>query len=111
MLPGGPLSRRQMKNLKVCSGSEHPHEAQQPVIDDFANQNPKNTRRLDMVAENNLEILDIETQEAANGHPEKESQPLYTKRRSTILVVLMLPVREKMLLQGCGSSRAAERLQ
>ncbi|MEC7928609.1 MAG: 50S ribosomal protein L13 [Pseudomonadota bacterium] len=45
MLPGGPLSRRQLKNLKVYPGSEHPHQAQQPVIDDFASQNLKNTRR------------------------------------------------------------------
>ena len=54
MLPGGPLSRRQLKNLKVYSGSEHPHQAQQPVIDDFANQNQKMQGELDMVAENNL---------------------------------------------------------
>ena len=33
-----------------------------------------------MVAENNLEILDIETQEAANGHPEKESTVVYEKK-------------------------------
>ncbi len=45
MLPGGPLSRKQMKNLKVYAGSAHPHEAQQPIIDSFANQNPKNIRR------------------------------------------------------------------
>ena len=45
MLPGGPLSRKQMKNLKVYAGKDHPHEAQKPKIDDFAQQNPKNTRR------------------------------------------------------------------
>ena len=68
MLPGGPLSRRQLKNLKVYSGSEHPHQAQQPVIDDFANQNPKIQGELDMVAENNLETLDTENPETANGY-------------------------------------------
>ena len=30
MLPGGPLSRRQMTHLRVYAGAEHPHEAQQP---------------------------------------------------------------------------------
>lgn len=44
MLPGGPLSRRQMKNLKVYAGTEHPHEAQQPEKIDVASLNSKNTR-------------------------------------------------------------------
>lgn len=30
MLPKGPLGRKMLKKLKVYSGSEHPHEAQQP---------------------------------------------------------------------------------
>src|SRR5688500_13609177 len=30
MLPGGPLSRRQMGNLRVYGGAEHPHAAQNP---------------------------------------------------------------------------------
>jgi large subunit ribosomal protein L13 len=30
MIPRGPLGRRQMKNLRVYAGAEHPHEAQQP---------------------------------------------------------------------------------
>ena len=45
MLPGGPLSRRQMSNLKVYAGPNHPHEAQQPVPLDVAALNNKNTRR------------------------------------------------------------------
>ena len=44
MMPGGPLCRRQMKNLYVYAGSEHKHEAQQPVLVDFAARNPKNKR-------------------------------------------------------------------
>ncbi|MEO0547308.1 MAG: 50S ribosomal protein L13 [Pseudomonadota bacterium] len=44
MMPGGPLSRRQMKNLYVYAGSEHKHEAQQPVLVDFAARNAKNKR-------------------------------------------------------------------
>ena len=44
MLPGGPLSRAQLKNLRVYPGAEHPHEAQQPAVFDFASRNPKNKR-------------------------------------------------------------------
>ena len=44
MLPGGPLSRKQMGNLRVYAGTEHPHAAQEPVILDVAGMNPKNTR-------------------------------------------------------------------
>jgi large subunit ribosomal protein L13 len=47
MMPGGPLSRRQMKNLKIYAGPEHPHEAQQPQQLDVAALNPKNTGRKD----------------------------------------------------------------
>ncbi|MGA8943668.1 MAG: 50S ribosomal protein L13 [Thermoactinomyces sp.] len=31
MLPKGKLGRQQFKKLKVYAGSEHPHQAQQPV--------------------------------------------------------------------------------
>ena len=44
MLPGGPLSRQQMTNLRVYAGSEHPHDAQAPEILDVASRNNKNTR-------------------------------------------------------------------
>jgi len=44
MLPGGPLSRQQMTNLRVYAGGEHPHEAQNPEVLDVASMNPKNTR-------------------------------------------------------------------
>jgi large subunit ribosomal protein L13 len=45
MLPGGPLSRAQMKNLRIYAGTEHPHEAQNPEKIDFARANVKNTLR------------------------------------------------------------------
>ena len=45
MMPGGPLSRTQLKNLKVYAGTEHPHEAQQPEVLDVAAMNSKNVRR------------------------------------------------------------------
>ena len=44
MLPGGPLSRKQMTNLRVYSGAEHPHEAQSPEVLDVKSMNKKNTR-------------------------------------------------------------------
>ena len=44
MVPRGPLGRRQMKNLRVYAGSNHPHEAQQPAVLDVAKLNSKNTR-------------------------------------------------------------------
>lgn len=44
MMPGGPLSRRQLGNLRVYSGSEHPHAAQNPEVLDVASMNSKNTR-------------------------------------------------------------------
>jgi len=44
MVPRGPLGRKQMKNLKVYAGAEHPHEAQNPVLLDVAALNPKNAR-------------------------------------------------------------------
>jgi large subunit ribosomal protein L13 len=44
MVPRGPLGRRQMKNLRVYAGANHPHEAQQPTVLDVAKLNIKNTR-------------------------------------------------------------------
>lgn len=44
MIPEGPLGRKQMKNLKVYVGGNHPHEAQAPKVVDVAGMNPKNKR-------------------------------------------------------------------
>ncbi|MEM9750357.1 MAG: 50S ribosomal protein L13 [Pseudomonadota bacterium] len=44
MMPGGPLTRRQLTNLRVYAGAEHPHEAQQPAPLDVRSMNKKNTR-------------------------------------------------------------------
>jgi len=44
MLPGGPLSRKQMTNLRVYAGAAHPHEAQEPAVLDVKSMNSKNTR-------------------------------------------------------------------
>ena len=45
MMPGGPLSRQQMKHLHVYSGADHPHEAQKPEKLDIGTMNPKNKLR------------------------------------------------------------------
>jgi len=44
MIPRGPLGRRQMKNLRVYAGTEHPHIAQQPEPLDVGALNSKNKR-------------------------------------------------------------------
>jgi large subunit ribosomal protein L13 len=44
MLPGGPLARQQMSNLRVYAGDTHPHAAQQPAALDVASLNSKNVR-------------------------------------------------------------------
>ncbi len=44
MITRGPLGRKQMSNLRVYAGTEHPHEAQQPEMLDVAAMNPKNAR-------------------------------------------------------------------
>ena len=42
MLPGGPLSKKQLSKLKMYKGSNHPHESQNPKIIDFNKMNSKN---------------------------------------------------------------------
>jgi large subunit ribosomal protein L13 len=44
MLPRGPLGRKQLGNLRVYPGAEHPHAAQNPESVDIAAMNRKNTR-------------------------------------------------------------------
>jgi large subunit ribosomal protein L13 len=44
MMPDGPLARRQLKNLRVYAGPDHPHSAQQPAALDVAALNRKNMR-------------------------------------------------------------------
>jgi large subunit ribosomal protein L13 len=44
MMPDGPLARRQLKNLRVYSGAEHPHAAQEPEKVDIGALNRKNKR-------------------------------------------------------------------
>ena len=44
MISRNPLGRRQMKNLHVYKGTDHPHKAQKPEILDVAAMNSKNKR-------------------------------------------------------------------
>lgn len=39
-----PLARKQLTKLRVYSGTDHPHAAQNPQVYDFAAANPKNKR-------------------------------------------------------------------
>ena len=45
MLPGGVLAKNQLKKLKIYSGEEHPHAAQNPQIINLVKMNSKNTVR------------------------------------------------------------------
>ena len=44
MLPRGPLGVKQLSNLRVYKGAEHPHAAQSPTVLDVAALNSKNAR-------------------------------------------------------------------
>lgn len=44
MMPGGPLTRKQLGNLRIYAGESHPHEAQSPEALDVRSMNKKNTR-------------------------------------------------------------------
>ena len=44
MLPRGPLGRKQLGNLRVYKGSEHPHAAQEPTVLDVGVMNTKNVK-------------------------------------------------------------------
>ena len=45
MLPGGVLGRKQLTKLKIYSGSDHPHSAQNPEIIELDKLNSKNISR------------------------------------------------------------------
>ena len=45
MLPGGVLGRKQLTKLKIYSGSEHPHAAQNPKTIELKDLNNKNIVR------------------------------------------------------------------
>ncbi len=44
MVTRNRLGRQILRNLRVYAGPDHPHEAQQPEVLDFAALNPKNKR-------------------------------------------------------------------
>ncbi len=43
MLPSGALAKKQLTKLKIYSGAEHPHSAQNPMMIDLSKLNRKNT--------------------------------------------------------------------
>ena len=46
MLPAGVLGRKQLTKLKIYSGPDHPHAAQNPKLIDLAGLNSKNIARI-----------------------------------------------------------------
>ena len=46
MLPGGSLAKKQLSKLKIYSGENHPHSAQNPVSIDISKLNTKNLARI-----------------------------------------------------------------
>ncbi len=44
MLPEGPLGKKQLSNMRVYAGAEHPHEAQAPEMLNVAAMNSKNVK-------------------------------------------------------------------
>ena len=45
MLPGGVLGRKQLTKVKIYTGEDHPHAAQNPKVLDLAKLNNKNLSR------------------------------------------------------------------
>ena len=45
MLPGGPLAKKQLSKLKIYSGENHPHSAQNPKTLNISELNKKNIAR------------------------------------------------------------------
>jgi len=45
MLPSGALAKKQLSKLKIYSGEEHPHAAQNPELIDLSKMNNKNIVR------------------------------------------------------------------
>ena len=46
MLPSGALAKKQLSKLKIYSGTDHPHAAQNPEIIDLSKLNKKNIARI-----------------------------------------------------------------
>ena len=45
MLPGGVLGKKQLNKLKIYTGNEHPHTAQNPIVIELEKLNRKNIIR------------------------------------------------------------------
>ena len=45
MLPSGPLAKKQLSKLKIYTGEDHPHGAQNPETIDLSKLNSKNIAR------------------------------------------------------------------
>ncbi|MDI9313360.1 MAG: 50S ribosomal protein L13 [Hydrotalea sp.] len=45
MIRRTPMGKKQLKNLKVYAGKDHPHQGMNPIVLDLAKQNRKNSRK------------------------------------------------------------------
>ena len=57
MMPSGPLANKQLKNLKIYSGSEHPHVSQKPELLDFKSMNDKMEKDKQMELKENIDEI------------------------------------------------------
>ena len=109
MLPGGPLSRKQMGNLRVYGGAEHPHAAQNPEVIDLAVlQSQEHPERLKMADFTSLEELrDAVAAPFAEEAPKREPQRdslgrsyATGKRKDAVARVWIKPGNGKVVVNG-----------
>jgi hypothetical protein len=106
MMPGGPLSRAQLSNLRIYGGSEHPHEAQQPaVVDVEGHERQELPERLMDMAEETTTLENLG--EAMGTVPAAEAAPAEPK--STTLAAPTRPASARTRLPASGSSAATAR--
>ena len=77
MLPRGPLGKKQLGNLRVYKGPDHPHAAQSPTVLDVAKLNPKNSGALNSMAETLSSLADLKGSELA---PASAEAPVHVQK-------------------------------
>ena len=110
MIKRSPLGRRQMGNLRVYAGAEHPHAAQTPVVLDLAAKNAKNKReRLIMATINSLADLKAGAAAAVTAAPAAPAEPKLDafgrayatgKRKNAVARVWLKPGSGKITVNG-----------
>jgi small subunit ribosomal protein S9 len=103
---GRPARPRQLKNLRVYAGANHPHEAQQPVTLDVAKLNSKNTSE---GLSNGRDHLLPRRPEGVAAAARRFRRPVHV-RSSTRRAVPTPPASARTPLPASGSSRAAGKI-